>query len=85
MELQGSRQVQRRRRAQVFHLSEDDAVTYLLTRHAAIFKFKINSTDEMHYDTNGDGRCGNIAIGQAAQRAQIPIEDTSAIKKTLKG
>ena len=51
MELQGSH----RQRAQVFRLSEDDAVTYLLTRHAAIFKLEIEFTGKMYSDTQGDG------------------------------
>ena len=48
---------------------EVEAVTYLLTRHAAIFKLKIISTDEIYFETNGDGSCGYRAVWQGAQRA----------------
>ena len=75
MELQGSRLVKRRQRAQVLRLSKDDAFTYLLRRHAAIFKLKTKSTDTMYYETKGDGSCACRAVWQAAQRALVPIVD----------
>ena len=56
-------------------LSEDAAVVYLLTRHAAMFKLKIKSTDAMSGITVEDGSCWYRAVRQAAQRVLIPIID----------
>ena len=73
MEFQRSRIVKCRQRAQVLRLPKDEAVTYLLARHAAIFKLMIKSTDEMYYEANGDGSCGYRVLLQAAQRALVAI------------
>ena len=58
MELQGSRLGKHRQRAQILRLSDDAAVTYLLIRHAAIFKLEIKLTDKMYHETKWDGSFG---------------------------
>ena len=60
----GSRLVKKRQRASVLRLAEEEAIQYLLTRPAAIFK-----------STKGDGSCGFRAVWQASQHAAVPILD----------
>ena len=52
----------------MLRLPENEAVEYLFTRHAAIFKLYIKAADELPNSTKDDGSCGFRAIGQASQR-----------------
>ena len=67
--------VKRRQWAYLLSMTEDEAVTYLLTRQAAIFKLQIKSHNMMYSDTKGSGSYGYRAVWQAGQRASIPIAD----------
>ena len=56
-------------------MTEEAAISYLLALHADNFQLRIKSTDNLYYDTKGDGTCGYRAIWQAEQRAILPIEE----------
>ena len=75
LELQGSRITKGRQRTRVQRMSEEAAITYLLELHADNFQLRIKSSDNLYYDTKGDGTCGYRAIWQAQQRALIPIAE----------